>query len=137
MNYTTTLEMSIWTLLDECWTTEPAVRPGMRGVEGRVLELRILEAIVTDCRPGRSSHSSPSIEGNKDEKSEEKGCVQESILPRDAVDEIAGEKLPPVVLLSPKPALTPAPETLTQQARRSLFNLIRLGRGSIDLSSQP
>lgn len=137
MSCNTTLERPIWALLDECWTTEPAVRPRMRRVEGRILELRLQEAIITDCRSSHISHPPPSIERNKDEKCEEKGCVQETVLPRDAVDEISGEKLPPVVLLSSKPACIPAPETLIQQARRNLFNLTRLGRRPTNLSSQP
>lgn len=137
MNCNTALERPIWSLLDECWTPDPVGRPGMRRIEGRIQKLRLLEVVITDSQSGHTSHPPVSLEGNKNEKEEKKGADQEAVLPRDAVDEIAEEKPSPVVPPSPKPPPLSVPKTLTQRARRRLFNLMRLGRRSTDLSSQP
>ncbi|KAG9038308.1 hypothetical protein FS837_001287 [Tulasnella sp. UAMH 9824] len=57
------LEDPLWKLLDECWTTNPAERPTMRDIEGRIQNLGTLDAALAEAH---GVNNPPFPTGNED-----------------------------------------------------------------------
>ncbi|KAG8898500.1 hypothetical protein FRC00_002744 [Tulasnella sp. 408] len=118
------LEEPLWTLLDECWTTNPAERPTMREIEGRIQELRRLDAVVAEAQPVVDL-SSPIENGSKgDEKEEKKERDQDEPLPEEMVNQAEGGKPPTVAPSSPRRPLLAVPEGLKLRARSRLIFIL-------------
>ncbi|KAG8930746.1 hypothetical protein FRC00_000993 [Tulasnella sp. 408] len=131
------LEEPLWTLLDECWTSNPAERPTTREIEGRIQELRRLDAVVAEAQPVVDL-SSPIENGSKgDEKEDKKERDQDELLPEEMVNQAEGGKPPTVAPSSPKRPLLAVPEGLKLRARGRLARLMRFGRRTAPPVGQP
>lgn len=131
------LEEPLWTLLDECWNTNPAERPTMREIEGRIQELRRLDAVVAESQPVQDLSSPTGNGGKSDEKEDKKERDQHEPLPEDVVNQTERGKPPTVASSGSKLSLLVVPESLQQRARGRLVRLMRFGRRTAPPMGQP
>ncbi|KAG9041096.1 hypothetical protein FS837_012741 [Tulasnella sp. UAMH 9824] len=88
------LETPVWKLLDQCWATDPADRPTMRDIEGRVQKLGRLEAALAEAH-GVSNPPVPTGNEDKAVSAKQKMRHEQLDILLEMLNQATDEKPPP------------------------------------------